>query len=83
MGLFRKGKSKTKSISQSYKDSKGFSNKWKFWENHTHDSFYDPTYDFRIETPVKKKRRWWQRKKKVKTDKYDEGRDRVKNIINK
>jgi len=73
---------KQQSINQSYNETKDTSKKWKYWENHADESFYDPTYDFRkTQKPVRKKISLFGRKKKIKKDKYEEGRERVKKLI--
>jgi len=83
MGWFRN--KKTNSISRSYKDSHGFEKKWKYWESHLKDPYYDPSYDFRkFKKPTfKEKIKLWFKKKRVKEDEFEKGHDRVKDIINK
>ena len=83
MRFFNKMK-KNYTVSEAYKNESDFSKKSKYWEEHAKDLNYDPMYDFRHVSKDKKKK-WsiFRRKKVKKKDEFEEGLNRVRNIINR
>lgn len=83
MKLFGKQKN-VQNVSEAYRTEKNLSKKRKYWDTHTNDPNYDPMYDFRVITKDKKKKLSFLRRKKAKKkDEFEEGVNRVRNIINR